>query len=235
MSAEPQAAPPRSRVHWIVWLFALVGLAGILAFIFLVVMVGRAYEPRQPAKVAGNKAEETFTVSNVQRLPGTELVQMEIAASEGSVGSYSSGGERDVRNILLLDRRTGASRKILPDNNRHVSRSIFLPAEVEAKTSVGGDELLLGAADADGESPPAAYYLLQVGQQGNRDLEDVLVGRIADAKQAFVMTGIDGIDSTWMDSPTRLGLIVRERLRLYYRVVDIASLKVVENRPIVVD
>ena len=233
MSAEPQGAPPRPRVHWVVWLFALVGLAGILAFVFLVVMVGRAYEPRQPARVAGQKPEETFTVSNVGRVRGTELVRMEIAASEGGGGSYSGGG-RDVRNLLLFDRRSGTSRKILPDNGRHVSRIAFLPAAASEETSPYADELM-AAPGAEGESAPPAYYLLQVRQAGNRDLEDVLVGRIADGRQAFVMTGIDGIDLTWMDGPTRLGLIVRERLRLYYRIVDIESLKVVENRPIVVD
>lgn len=233
MSAEPQAAPPRPRTHWIVWLFALVGVAGIVAFIFLVVVLGRAYEPRQPAKVAGRKAEETFTVSNAQPLRGTDLVVMEIAAAEGGSGSYS-GGERDVRNILLLDRRTGASRKILPDNSRHVDESRFLPARAEG-ASVSADDPLMGGPGESGEGPPPAYYLLEIRQPRNGHLKDVLVGRIADGRQALVMTGIDGIDSHWMDSPTRLGLIVRERLRLYYRIVDIASLRTVENRPIAID
>ncbi|HYD38783.1 MAG TPA: hypothetical protein VEA60_14285 [Allosphingosinicella sp.] len=237
MSVESQAASPRPRprVHWIVWLFALVGLAGILAFIFLVVMVGRVHQPYQPAKVAGTKAEETFTVGNIRRLPGTALLQMDIAASDGGGSAYSGGGERDVRNILLLDRRTGASRRILPDNRRHVRQSVFLPAEAEDEQPATGDELLPGDPDRGRQSSPAAYYLLQVAQLGNRDLEDVLVGRLADGEQAYVMTGIDGVDSTWMDSPTRLGLIVRERLGLYYRIVDIASLKVVESRRIVID
>ena len=236
MSAEPQAPPPRPRVHWIVWLFALVGVAGILAFISLVAMLGRTYGPDQPAKVAGRKAEETFTVSGVQRLEGTGLMQLEIAASEGGGGSYSSGGERDVRNVLLLDRHTGASRKILPDNSRRVIHSLFLPAQADDKSQVAGDDLPLpGESDASRAARPRAYYLLRIEQKGSRDLEDILVGRIADGKQAFVMSGIDGVDATWMDSPTRLGLIVRERLGLYYRIVDMASLKVVENRPIVVD
>ncbi len=49
------------------------------------------------------------------------------------------------------------------------------------------------------------------------------------------MAGIDGVDLSWMDSPTRIGLIVREKLRLSYRIVDIPSFKVVENRPIAID
>lgn len=234
MSAEEAAAPRAPRAHWIVWLFAIVGLGGIVAFILLVAAVTGPFDRRQPAKVAGTKAEETFTVGGVQPLTGTQLVQMDIAASGGS-GSYSGKGP-DVRNILLLDRRTGASRRILPDNSRRISRSSFLPAQAEQVAQTAGDALMgVDGRTADDSRAPPAYYLLEVEQRGNPELEDLLVGRIADGKQAFVMTGIDGVDSTWMDSPTRLGLIVREKLRLYYRVIDIRSLKVVENRPIAID
>ena len=92
----------------------------------------------------------------------------------------------------------------------------------------------MGSGPAD-EANPAAYYLLEVVREGNRNAEDVLVGRLADGRQSVVMAGIDGIDLTWMDSPTRIGLIVREKLRLYYRIVDVPSLKMVESRPIGID
>jgi hypothetical protein len=233
MSAETPARP--SRAHWIVWLFASVGLAGVLAFIFLVAMVSGPYADLQPAKVAGKTPDETYTVGRVQPVPGTDLLQMEIATSRTVGGSYASR-EGDVRNILLLDRRTGASRRILPDNRRRISQSRFLPAQSELGEAAGDRDVLAGEPEmADDRRHPAAYYLLLVDQPGKREIEDVLVGRLADSRQGFVMTGIDGIDSVWMDGPTRLGLIVRERLRLYYRIVDIPSLKVVENRPIVID
>lgn len=235
MSAEATPAPRAPRAHWIVWLFAIVGLGGIVALILLVAVVTGPFDRRQPARVAGTRAEETFTVGGVQPLTGTDLVQMDIAASGGNGGSYSGKGP-DVRNILLVDRRTGASRRILPDNSRRISRSSFLPAQAE-QVAHPGDNPLMGANGgrmADSRAP-AAYYLIEVEQRGNPELQDILVGRIADGRQTFVMTGIDGVDSTWMDSPTRLGLLVRERLRLYFRIVDIASLKVVENRPIAID
>ena len=231
MSAEAPAPAPPSRPHWIVWLFAGVGLAGLLAFILLVAMISSPFADRQPAKVAGKTSDETFTVGSVRSVPGTDLLQMEIAASRASGGgSYSRRGS-DVRNILLLDRKTGASRRILPDNRRRIADSWFLPAQSEA----AGDRDDMLSDPEDDRRGPAAYYLLLVDHPGNPDLQDVLVGRLADSRQGFVMTAIDGLDSTWMDSPTRLGLIVRERLRLHYRIVDIPSLKVVESRPIVID
>lgn len=235
MSADEAAAPRRPKAHWIVWLFALVGLAGILAMIVLAVVVSNAFDRYEPAKVAGTKAEETFTVHSVRALPGTDLLQMEVG-TPAPRGSYSGSGGSDARNILLLDRKTGASRRILPDNSRRIRRSRFLPARAEPGAAPSEDELLMGGRqpDEDRRHPPA-YYLLEVAQAGDRDLVDVLVGRLADGRQAVVMAGIDGVDLTWMDSPTRIGLIVREKLRLSYRIVDTPSLKVVENRPIAID
>jgi hypothetical protein len=236
MSAEEAATPPRPRGHWIVWLFAFVGLLGILAFVFVVAIAFTPSGRYQPAKVAGKKAEETFTVGNAYSLKGTDLVRMDIAASNGRGGSFSGGSQSDMRNILLLDRRTGASRRILPDNSRRISRALFLPAQVDSGAVDPDGYALPGESGApDGKRSPAAYYLLQLEHPGDRGLQDVLVGRLSDGKQAFVMTGIDGVDSSWMDSPTRLGLIVREKLRLSYRIVDVPSLKVVENRPIAID
>jgi hypothetical protein len=49
------------------------------------------------------------------------------------------------------------------------------------------------------------------------------------------MQGIDGVDTIWMKSATQIGLIVRERLGLYYRIVDVPSLKVVQSKRIEID
>jgi hypothetical protein len=82
---------------------------------------------------------------------------------------------------------------------------------------------------------PAAYYLLVLEQGRGSDLQQVLVGTLAGGRQGVVMEGIDGVDTVWMQSPTQIGLVVRERLGLYYRIVDIPSLKVVQSRRIVID
>lgn len=215
-------------------MFAIVGLLGTLAFILIVTFAFSGSGRYEPAEVAGKRAE-TFTVGSAYPLKGTELVRMDIAASQGSSGSYSGRGP-DVRNILLLNRRTGESRRILPDNSHRVGRALFLPAQGEEGIANEEGDLLAGSSGVSGDGRhPAAYYLLQFERSDGRGLDDVLVGRLADGKQAVVMTGIDGVDSSWMDSPTRLGLIVREKLSLYYRIVDIPSLKVVESRPIAID
>lgn len=229
MSDEPAPGRPTVRAHWIVWLFALFGLAGVAALIFIAAVIfgvgGRAPEP---ARVAGERSEESFEVRGAQPLTGTSLLRIDIeAASTGPSGSssYPSGVE-DLRNILLLDRRSGDTRRLLPDNSRRIERAYFLPARADFTP---GPDAALSEAEAD-EEPPPAYYVLLVEQPGRSDRTDVLVGTLASGAQAYVMAGLDGVDSVWMHGPATIGFLVRERLSLHYRIVDIGSLRVVQSR-----
>jgi len=61
-----------------------------------------------------------------------------------------------------------------------------------------------------------------------------LVGSLAGPAQGFVMQGIDGVDAIWMQSATQIGLLVRERRNLFYRIVDIPSRRVVLSRRITI-
>jgi hypothetical protein len=225
-------SPPRAarRTHWLVWAFALFGALGLLAMIFLAFAVNDLGRPYQPAKVAGDAPETVFTLRNVHELTGTSLLQIDIAVSESNRGSspYSGGRAEDTRNILLLDKATGASRKLLPDNNRRIDETRYLSAEGGVYDTDGGR--LIGASEE--QKAPLVYYLLSVRQAGDKDVDDVLVGTLSSGKQAYVMRGIDGIDSIWMHSATQIGMIVRDRLSLYYRIVDIPSLKLVQSKRI---
>jgi hypothetical protein len=237
MSADSPSTRPGT--HWLIWLFAAVGLLGLLAIIALAALIlGIGRGERQPAaQVAGERKTIVFTVSAPQEVPGTNYVQISVNASGGGGGSspYSSGTD-DRRNILLIDKMSGASRRILPDNARRITDSRFLPAKPQLVDGTPEDEALLAAAGDGGAKPePAVYYLLELERADRSGPRDVLVGTIASGRQGFVMEGIDGVDTVWMQSATRVALIVRERLGLYYRVVDIPSLRVVESRPIEID
>jgi hypothetical protein len=231
MSAE--AGPRPARTHWLVWIFAGVGLLGIIAIIALVAMIsnlGRGYEP---PKVAGAKPETVFTLGSVSELAGTNLIRIDINAQDSSRGSGSYSGVRDdTRNILLLDKTTGTSRKLLPDNGRRIEQSHFLPAKAGLVAS--GDDPLLGGSDSS-DRPPPAYYVLILTQGEREGARDILAGTLAGGRQAYVMRGVDGVDSIWMQNPTQIGFVVRERLGLYYRIVDIPTLKVVASRRVAID
>ena len=231
MSAE--AGPRLPRAHWLVWVFAVVGLIGILAIIALTAMLFNVGRPYQPAKVAGAKPETVFTLGSPDELIGTNLIRIDIRAQDSRGGSSSYSGRDDTRNVLLLDKVTGASRKLLLDNSRHIDQTRFLPAK--AGLVANDDDALMGVGTETPSHPPPAYYVLTVTRDGSEGARDILVGSLSGGRQAYVMRGVDGVDSMWMQSPTQIGFLVRERLGLYYRIVDIPTLKVTVSRRVAID
>ncbi|HEY0623355.1 hypothetical protein [Sphingomonas sp.] len=224
------------------WVFAGVGLLAALAVIWLALMVagiGGHYRDREPAKVAVEGEAEPFSVQDVRDVHGTGLVQIAIGIPGRGGGKIASSGsssyEFDHRNLILLDKATGTSRRLLADNHRRIVEFRFLPAS----TAIDGadrpaEEYLV---EVDGEAsdkkvkPPAAYYVLAVRQAGSMR-QDVLVGNIADGRQDFLLKNIDGVDRMWMLSPTRLALVVREGMKVHYKVIDVPALKLVLSRPV---
>jgi hypothetical protein len=235
MSVERGPAPAGSRAHWIVWLFAIVGLLGILAIIVIAATIMGLGGPRQPARVVGETPAASLTIRDAGPLAGTNLIRIDIAAGRGRspVGSYS-GGMDDLRNILLLDRTSGAVRRLLPDNNRRIANSYFLPARADV-AAVPSDDVLAPREEGHEEPPPPpAYFALLVARPGPDEGFDLMIGTLAGPEQGYAMQGFEGIDSVWMQSPTRIGLIVRERMNLYYRIVDIPTRRVILSRRIAI-
>ena len=245
MSAEAPAGTPRRfglpRANWVVWLFALVGFLGLICVAALVAMLVALQRPYQPAKVAAAGPEpgkETvLTLGRAEEVPGTRLLAFDVSASEGRSSSAYSGGSEDRRNVLLVNRDTGASRKLLPDNQHRLYDSRFLAAQAQSAAAGAGpsDTELLGRDKSTPDGAPAAYFMLEVGAAARPELRDIVVGVLATGRQGAVMRGLDGVDQVWMHSPTQIGLIVRERLGLYYRIVDIPSLAVVRSQRIQLD
>lgn len=228
----------------LIWVFAGVGLLAALAVIWLALMVagiGGHYRDREPAKVAVEGEAEPFSVQDVRDVRGTGLVQIAIGipGRGGKIASGSSGYEFDHRNLILLDKATGTSRRLLADNHRRIVDLRFFPARAAADGSErGAEEYLIEAGDeADDEAEgkkaklPAAYYVLAVRQAGSMR-QDILVGNIADRRQDFVLKNIDGIDRMWMLGPTQLALVVREGMKVHYKVIDVPTLKLVLSRPV---
>lgn len=233
MSAEPGAKPAR-RTHWLVWPFALIGLLGVLAMIFIAFVLFGTQRNYQPAKVAGGAPDVTFTISNAREIRGTNLLHMDIAVTRGGGGGSSgySGRQEDIRNVLLLDKASGASRKLLPNNSRRIAGSRYFSAK-EDLVDLDGFDFQQSGVDEPG--PPFEYYALTVEASDDSGRVDLLVGELRTGRQAYIMGGLDGIDAMWTHSPTQLGFLVRERLGLYHRIVDIPTLKVIQSKRIVVD
>lgn len=224
----------------LVWIFAGVGLLAAIAVIWLAMMVGgvgRSDRSQEPAQVMVKGQAEPFAVQDVRDVPGTGLVQLAIGVSGrgGKVAYSSSGYEFDHRNLILLDKATGASRRLLADNRRRIVAFEFLPAVAAVDGARRSDEEYVDAASEEADDqkakPPAAYYVLAV-RQAEGEKQDVLVGNIADGRQAYLLKNIDGIDRSWMLTPTRLAMVVREGMAVHYKVIDVPALKLVLARPV---
>ena len=230
-AAVPAARP---RWRWLVWLFAALGVAAALAIVWLAVALSGAFSSRERAIVAPDQAGgEMLEVGRVNLLAGTGLIAIEISAVDdrgikGSSGSYSGD---NLRNLLLLDRKTGASRRVLPDNATTIADIEYFSAAADGAPPASSDAVDFAE---EGRDTPPAYYLLTLErrlQNGNR-VSDLLVGTFATGKQGIVMRGLSGVERSSMLDATRLGVVVREGKELYYRVIDVPALKQVESHKI---
>jgi len=228
MSAEPAPAASGIFARWTIRGLAVIGVLGCLAFIASVAIVFDVSGPRYaPAKVEAADTHEVFTVDDVKPVQGTRLIRMDVqAAEERGGGSLSGRGSNgDQRNLVLLDTVTGTSRRVLPDNRRRISEYGFLPGEHGGRDDVAQEDTTAKAV--------TSYYLV-IAQPGDTGLADLMVGSIS-GRQAVVLTGIDGVDSVWMPDAAHIAAIVRDKRKLYYRIIDMSSFTVTASHPIAID
>ena len=231
MSAEP--GQPSRVARRLLWPLLTVALIVLLVVLLVVFSPRLSRDDRRGAGVVvGGDAPNTQLVVRMARpLTGTNLVRIDIGINSPDMGSFGSsyGSTNDRRNILLLDRTSGAARRLLPDNERRIETAHFLPAQANYSPD-SQEEAISSGADA----PPPAYFVLLVARAGQRDRFDLLVGSLAGPEQAFVLREMEGLDGLWMQSPTQLGLLVRERQALFYRIVDLPTLRIVQSRRIAI-
>lgn len=225
MTEQTPSSQAKSRTRWLVWAFAAVGMAAALAAIFLAVVVSSDFNRRPPAQVAAQAKGEVWVVDDVSQLAGTDYVTIAIDGPNGRAGSGSiKGGFSDQRNLLLVDQKTGEVHRLLPDNSTRIADIKFAPA-----AAAGSNSNKYDSSDMSSKDHPPAYYAIQL-QRGEDTGIDLLVGQLAGFRQAVVMQGLSGIDRIWMIDDHQMGLILRDKDRLYFRVVDIPAQKVVRSQ-----
>lgn len=220
---------PRANWRWLVWLFAALGVAAAVALIWLVVMINGSFRPREVAKVdAAAPPGKIYAIGDVSELRGTGKIAVEInLVNEDSGSDYSKikGGDYgDQRNLVLIDRESGESIRLLPNNDREIIVSEYFTAQA-GSGQAGGN----GDDDSAGEAPLIYYALVLTDPNVENGKHDIMVGTLATGNQALVQTGLDGIDDMRMLDSRRLAVIVREKQTLYYRVIDISELKLLQS------
>jgi hypothetical protein len=225
MNEQPSPPLARSRSRWLVWAFASIGVAAALAVLFLAVMVSSEFNRRPPAQVAAEAKGEVWVVDDVSQLVGTDYVTVAINGPNGRAGSGSiKGGYDDQRNLLLIHQKTGEVHRLLPDNRTRIADIRFAPAAAAGSGSSKYDN-----SDMSSKDHPPAYYAVQLARGEDKGI-DLLIGQLAGFRQIVIMQGLDGIDRIWMIDDHQMGLILRDKDRLYFRVVDIPAQKVVRSQ-----
>ena len=213
---------------------ATIGALALIVLLLMVLSSGRGGS-RDEARVAAKRAdtEVQFTLIQPQALSGTSLLRMDIAAFQSrDRGGYSGSGDGpDIRNVLLVDKASGASWKLLPGESRRIGQTHLLPAKPDRTEA--SDSSISGVQETRREVSSPAYFLIELRRDATeRGPVDIVVGTLAGDRRAMVMRNIDGVDEVWMHSPTQIGVVVREGLALYYRLVDVPTLKVALSRKI---
>ncbi|MBU6395666.1 MAG: hypothetical protein KGQ75_13930 [Sphingomonadales bacterium] len=229
---SPANDPPATPVWpWVVWLFAAIGLLAAIAILWLVaVIAGWRSDQRQQAVVAKAGEERLFKVDDVSPLVGTNVVVIRIGLLDGG-GKISSGYGRELRNVILLDPKTGASRRLLPDNTREISDLRFLPGEDDT------EQLPYAARerreDEDKSAPSPRYIVFQLTQPDHRDKGSMLmVGPVTAGNPVPVLEGIDRIDHFDMVDDDHASLIARKSGQLHFFLLDLEARKITEDHTI---
>jgi hypothetical protein len=224
MTDETILSQTSPRWRWLVWMFAALGFTAAIAVIWLVLALNSAFDRRPPAEVAAKAKDEVWVIGNVAQLHGTDYVTIEIDDRNGSSGSSIKSGMDRQRNLLFLNQKSGEVHRLLPDNNTRITSLRFAPA-----AATDGDKY--DSSSMVSKDHPPAYYAVNLVRADRKGI-DLLVGELAGFRQAVVMQGLNGIDRMWMIDDHQMGLIVREKQQLFFRVVDIPAQKVVRSQKI---
>jgi hypothetical protein len=229
-----------SGLQWLTWIFAAVGLLGVLAVIYLAIMINGSFNQPKRAPVVAANGKEIFEVGRIQPLSGSNIIAVNINADDekneyGSTGISKSASSGDQRNILFIDKINGNSSRLFPDNSNRIVDVTYLSAIPQAFVGTGQNAADLATAAAveyasQDTDAPVAYYLLEIAEiKGQSNPISILVGTLASRKQAVVMKNITSVENHWMLSKTELGLLVREKQELYFKVVNIPDLKMTKS------
>ena len=230
------AAPAKPWWRWLLWPFVLLGVLATIVLLWLMVLVldigpGRNEQP----VMAKTGAERRFVVGQIAPLDGTSLMAIEIAAADSNGAISSKGYGSDLRNVLLLDRSTGRSRRILPDNTRQISGLRYLPDGGGTALVMDGVSVVeeTGEDAARRKRKPARFVVFELTDPAHREKGvELMVSEVAAGEAAAVLRSIDGIDHLEMLDEDHASVIVREKGQLRFKVLDLPARKVTEDHPI---
>jgi hypothetical protein len=199
-----------------------------LAVLLLLSCAACGFHPRdrgQPNQIARDRSGAALTFGDIDQVEGTRFFTVPIVRTEHeSSGSFSSYAGSDERNRLIVDSTTGASRRVLPNADFSIVNWIEPKVEME-KTRAGAVE---DTAKGDNEARPSGIYAAVVKRPGkaNKDSAtyDLLFGRFEDGKQAWVASGLAGVEAVWFTPDHKLAVVAASAKGGIFRLYDPVSI-----------
>ncbi len=172
-----------------------------------------APEPKAPTPAPADEATSVLKVRPVDGTPYTVLFSG-VGDDEADTGPSLFTAPRvvGVHNVVLLNTETGASRSLLPDDQRLVLNARLLsPAPDEsqaAKTAAPPRWIALSVADAEGQPV------------------DLIIAPLDGSVPAVALTDLSRVVRVWSRDPDTIAALVRVGDALTYRTIDAATLSV---------
>ena len=190
----------------------------------LLVSPGCGYQPRdngQPDQVGHDRTGAALTYGGIDQVEGTRFFTIPIVRVEhGASGSFSkSYAGSDERNRLIVDSKTGASRKVLPNTDYAIVN--WIEPTISASDS---SEYRAGERSDDRSS---GLYAAVVRRPGKTDKDaatyDLLLGRFEDGQQAWIARGLSGVEAMWITNEGKLAVVAALGNRGIFRLYDPTS------------
>ena len=231
-SSLPAARRGFTPVVWIAAIALLTVLAALIIGAVTHEKPVRAGDP-VPVGTGGGTAGE-LQLSGFSELTGTRWSLMALGNDVSDSMFGNSYGQRQTRNLVFVDRASGESFRLLGDNTRYVEGGMMFPAApgaARALDSRGEFEFAASAiASGDAAPPPVGWYLAEVATRPSRQGGvEVVLGSLAQRRQAVLLKGNVEVERGWTIDATRLGMLLRRPEGISVAIVDTAAMKVVQE------
>lgn len=203
------------------WISLLVLLAGCNR---TPVDEGRAQKP-----VADQK-DRSLTLGDAQAIEATPFVTIPMRI-EGSDDSYSlkGGNMSEERNRIILDTRTGQSRKLLPDEGLTITQWSVLRDKPASNSSFNDGPV---SKPGDPVADLFAVVIRHPAIEHWRPTYDLMLGTLSRGTQQLVLRGADDVQSTWLLRDGQIAAIVTEAGKPVYRTFDPQTYRPARTAPL---
>lgn len=163
-------------------------------------------------------ADEATSVLQVRPVDGTPYTVLfsGVGEEEADTGPSLFTAPRvvGVHNVVLLNTETGASRSLLPDDQRLVLNARLLSPAMD-----GGTKAVESAA------PPPRWIALSVADAEGQPV-DLIIAPLDGRVPAVALTDLSRVVRVWSRDPDTIAALVRVGDALTYRTIDAATLSV---------